>query len=139
MSIDKSDHWLLTANYDLETAKIMYKTKRWLYVIFMCHQTIEKSLKAVIAKGGIFPPKTHNLNKLLELAQLNHILSKEQHDFIEEIDPFNIITRYPEDINELLSTLSKNKCNEILNKTEDFLKWIENKLKPTPPSLRMKS
>lgn len=49
------------AEYDLETAKAMLDTKRHLYVGFMCHQTIEKGLKAVIAKTGDFPPKIHNL------------------------------------------------------------------------------
>lgn len=34
-------YWLDLADYDLETAEAMHKTKRWLYVAFMCHQVIE--------------------------------------------------------------------------------------------------
>jgi hypothetical protein len=39
---EKSKYWLDLSDYDLETAEAMFKTKRWLYVGFMCHQTIEK-------------------------------------------------------------------------------------------------
>jgi HEPN domain-containing protein len=33
----------------------MQQTGRYLYVGFMCQQTVEKALKAVIAQQGIFP------------------------------------------------------------------------------------
>ncbi|WP_300685615.1 HEPN domain-containing protein [Acutalibacter sp. 1XD8-36] len=43
----KAAYWLDCADYDLQMAKAMLETKRFLYVGFMCHQTIEKGLKAV--------------------------------------------------------------------------------------------
>ncbi len=43
----KAAYWLDAAEYDLQTAKAMLETKRYLYVGFMCHQTIEKALKGV--------------------------------------------------------------------------------------------
>lgn len=46
MAIDKVTYWIDIADYDLETADAMFITKRWLYVAFMCHQAIEKTLKA---------------------------------------------------------------------------------------------
>lgn len=39
-------YWLDIADYDFDTAEAMYQTGRWLYVAFMCHQVIEKTLKA---------------------------------------------------------------------------------------------
>lgn len=42
--IDKVKYWLELADYDYETALAMLESKRYLYVGFMCHQTIEKSL-----------------------------------------------------------------------------------------------
>lgn len=35
-------YWAELSDYDLETANAMLVSKRWLYVGFMCHQTIEK-------------------------------------------------------------------------------------------------
>jgi HEPN domain-containing protein len=49
---DRTEYWLEIADYDLETAKAMLDTGRYLYVGFMCHQVIEKALKAVIASTG---------------------------------------------------------------------------------------
>ncbi len=59
---EKIKYWIGLSDYDYETAEAMLKSKRYLYVGFMCHQTIEKALKAYFAKvkeGN--PPYTHNL------------------------------------------------------------------------------
>ena len=42
---EKSIYWIEIADYDLETAKAMLVSKRYLYVGFMCHQAIEKILR----------------------------------------------------------------------------------------------
>lgn len=41
-----SKNWIATAEYDLETARHMLATGRFLYVVFMCHLALEKLLKA---------------------------------------------------------------------------------------------
>ena len=64
---DSVKYWLDLADYDIETAKAMLNSGRLLYVGFMCHQTIEKALKAVVARDctdGEIPPKIHDLSKL---------------------------------------------------------------------------
>ena len=45
IATDKTAYWLDIANEDLEVAEDLFKTKRWLYVAFMCHQVIEKTFK----------------------------------------------------------------------------------------------
>ncbi len=47
---DRIQYWIDLADYDLETAKAMRQTQRYLYVGFMCHQAIEKILKAYYVK-----------------------------------------------------------------------------------------
>jgi HEPN domain-containing protein len=44
---EKVKYWIDLAEYDLKkkTARAMLKTKRYLYVAFICHQVIEKMLK----------------------------------------------------------------------------------------------
>lgn len=66
----KVKYWIDTAEYDLDTAQAMLDSGRYLYVGFLCHQTIEKCLKAVIAKSGQFPPKIHNLINLADKANI---------------------------------------------------------------------
>lgn len=42
-----SEEWFTQAKYDLETAEAMFKTRRYIYTVFMCHLSIEKALKGV--------------------------------------------------------------------------------------------
>ena len=78
---DKVLYWLEIADYDLETAQVMLDAERYLYVGFMCHQAIEKALKAVISGVDRTPPYIHNLSKLAELSGLYEKLSDKQKDF----------------------------------------------------------
>jgi HEPN domain-containing protein len=45
-----TEHWLNLAEYDLETARAMLQSGRYLYGTFMCHLTLEKALKGLIAE-----------------------------------------------------------------------------------------
>ncbi|MGL5563747.1 MAG: HEPN domain-containing protein, partial [Tannerellaceae bacterium] len=64
---DKIRYWVEMSNYDLETAEAMLKTGRYLYVGFMCHQSIEKILKAYwTAHVDGTPLKIHSLSRLIE-------------------------------------------------------------------------
>lgn len=43
MGVDKFAYWKELADYDVDTAEVMYDGGRRLYVGFMCHQVIEKT------------------------------------------------------------------------------------------------
>lgn len=45
---ERADKWLDIVAEDLSVAEDLYKTGHWLYVGFMCHQVIEKTLKAYL-------------------------------------------------------------------------------------------
>jgi HEPN domain-containing protein len=125
---ERSDYWIERAEYDLETARAMLQTSRYLYVGFMCQQTVEKALKAVLAKGGIFPPKTHDLVRLAELGNLSSILSDDQNHLLDELYPLSIEARYPSHKEMLSRTLNRHTCAEYITKTEAMLQWIKKKL-----------
>ena len=62
---EKVQYWLDIAESDLEVAEDLYKTQRWLYVAFMCHQVVEKTLKAYwSAKREDVPPYIRNHKRL---------------------------------------------------------------------------
>ena len=128
---ERIEYWLTLADYDVETAKAMFQTKRFLYVGFMCHQTIEKALKAAIARNcadGEMPPKIHHLLKLADRAGLYEKMSEAQQDFIKEINPLNIEARYPEYKEAVASGLSADICKEYIAGTEELLCWIKEQL-----------
>ena len=127
---ENTAYWFEMAEYDLETAKAMLSTKRYLYVAFMCHQTIEKTLKAVIAEtnDGSEPPKTHNLIRLSELSKLMDLFSPQQKKFITLLTPMNIEARYTAYKDLVAAGLTDEKCALLIKETEDFYLWIKQKL-----------
>jgi HEPN domain-containing protein len=126
---NKVVYWVELSEYDLDTAKAMLNSKRYLYVGFMCHQTIEKMLKGYYAfKHDEVPPFTHNLAFLIEKSMLTGQLTEEQKDFVDELEPLNIEARYPEYKERLLKQLTAEKCREILAKTTELQQWIKQKL-----------
>ena len=88
---DKVTYWIEMSDYDLETADAMLVTGRYLYVGFMCHQTIEKILKAYWSNClEEIPLKIHSLSRLAEKTGIDQELSEEQLDFIDRLEPLNI-------------------------------------------------
>lgn len=127
--MDKIEYWTDLAKYDLETAKAMLSSKRYLYVGFMCHQALEKILKAYYVKTQTNnPPYTHNLTLLAEKSGIYANMSDEQKDFIDFLEPLNIEARYPTTKEKLLQILTDEKCEELIKLTEKELSWIIMKL-----------
>jgi len=128
---ENAKYWLDIADYDIKTAKAMLDSGRYLYVGFMCHQVIEKALKAIIARDcavGEIPPKIHHLLKLADRAGLFEMMSPEQQSFIKEINPLNIEARYPEYKEQTTAGLTNDICADILAGTEELLCWITEQL-----------
>ena len=123
-------YWLDISEYDLETAEAMLEKARFLYVGFMCHQTIEKIVKAYYQQElKQLPPKTHNIILLAQQSNLYDNFSDAQKAFIEVLQPLNIEARYPDYRERLLLSLNQDKCKNILQKTRELFKWIKEKLR----------
>ncbi len=130
MDIDEQiKYWTEISEYDLSTADVMLKNKKYLYVGFMCHQAIEKILKAYfVCKTKNIPPYIHNLTKLSKLSGLNQGLSEEQKGILDVLEPLNIEARYPTYKDEIFKSLNEAKCKQILTNTNELYLWIKNKL-----------
>ena len=126
---NKAKYWIELSDYDVETAKAMLRSKRYLYVGFMCHQAIEKAFKALFSK--INPeavPFSHNLSYLAKKGDFFQFLSEEQKSFIDQLEPLNIETRYPSHKERLLKSLTHEKCVELIEGTEILQKWMKERL-----------
>ncbi|MGL4943172.1 MAG: HEPN domain-containing protein [Thermoguttaceae bacterium] len=118
--------WLESADYDLDTAKALLKTKRYVYVGFMCHLTIEKALKAVVMRDTqTMPPKIHNLIQLARMSDIFDKLTEEQKSFLYELTPLHIEARYQTYKDVVASTMNRKRSQLLLQKTEELLCWIK--------------
>lgn len=126
---EKVKYWVELSDYDLETALAMLNSKRYLYVGFMCHQTIEKIFKAYFSKTtSQIAPFSHSLSYLAKKGGFYDAFSEEQKDFIDELEPLNIEARYPAHKERLLKSLTTEKCTEIIENTKILQEWIKGKL-----------
>jgi len=123
-------NFIKSSEYDLNTAQFMFDTGRFIYVIFMCHLSLEKILKAIIAEiTQNILPKSHNLIYLLKLSSIE--LPKEFIDFIAKINNASIVTRYPEDFSRILDAYPENIAREYLSATKEIHQWLKENKKLT--------
>lgn len=119
--------WVDASRYDLETARALLGSRRYLYVLFMCQQSLEKLLKAHVTAGTAkFPPRIHNLVRLAELAALN--LEERERGLLERLSLYYIQSRYPPDIQNLTKKVSRSLALEHLAQTESLWKRLRRQL-----------
>jgi len=123
----KTGQWLEQSDYDMNTAEYMFTGGRYFYAVFMCHLSIEKALKGLYyekLKEG--PPRTHNLISLANELEIK--LPEEEGKFVVKINSASIVTRYPEDLEELKKQYTKDVVKDMLEKGKKVIKWIKDQL-----------
>ncbi|MEW5758135.1 MAG: HEPN domain-containing protein [Candidatus Omnitrophota bacterium] len=125
---DAINNWIKSSDYDIKTALVMFNGKRYIYVIFMCHLSTEKLLKAIVAKViKKVPPKTHDLLYLIKLANIEIPMGHQK--IIAHLNQTSIPTRYPEDISKIAKQYTKETAQRYLNDTQNLLKWLKSQIK----------
>lgn len=122
-------YWLSLAQYDLDTAETLLKGGRLLYVGFMCHQVIEKTLKAYFVKSRQeIPPYSHNLRYLASESHVYDLLSEHQKTLLDTLEPLNVESRYPDYKKRILESLTGEKSHALLERTKEMHQWFRNRL-----------
>jgi len=121
-------NWLLSAAYDIRTAESLLQNKKYIYVVFMCHLALEKTIKAVCSEMfEDLPPYTHNLNRLMEIAQIS--LPDDLKSFVDRINLQSVPTRYPEDFKKLSKEFNKSIASSCLSTTKEIIKWLKQNIR----------
>jgi len=104
------EYWKATAKHDFETMKFLFKGKRHSDSLFFGHIVLEKILKGLVVRNtGGQAPYTHNLILLMSIALPG--FAKEYKDLLNDVNDFNIRSRYPEQKLEFYK-----KCTPIYTK-----------------------
>jgi HEPN domain-containing protein len=120
--------WLEQVDEDIVTAEALYTTGHWLYIGFLCHQAIEKVIKAYwFACRDDEPIYLHNHFRLLEGCGLKNELSDVQRRFIEIMAPMYIAGRYPEYKSQVARMLNEKGSAYLIEQTKQFREWILQK------------
>lgn len=125
---EKVQYWLDIVAEDLDLGEFLCQSGRWLYSTFMCHQVIEKMLKAYwTATRDDVPPYIHEHKRLAELCGLYEQMDDGQRRFLLEIRLMNIEARYPDYKRSIASTLNEQKTRQIVEQTKQMQQWILQK------------
>lgn len=138
-SREKYEYWLESAQYDLETAKVMMSGRRYVYVVFMCQQSIEKLAKGLyVLFTNNEPPMIHNIwNIFKQLKKESDILRTIPKDkfeikldnyknFFAELLSYYISGRYPTYKEKISNAIDSNRAKRVLNTTVEVFQWIES-------------
>lgn len=119
-----TEYWLELSEYDWGTARDMMKSKRYVYVVFMCHLSTEKLIKGAVVEFTdiAVPPKIHLLVDLAKLAKLE--LSEDQEVFLQKLTIEQQKARYPDDVRRLGKAYTKDYAQKVLDLAEEFREWL---------------
>lgn len=120
--------WLEQVDEDISAAEVLYNNGRWLYIGFMCHQAIEKTIKAYwYATRDDEPIYLHNHFRLLDGCGLKTELNEQQRRFLEIMSPMYIAARYPEYKSQVARMLNEKGSAYLIEETKKLKQWILQK------------
>lgn len=120
-------YWLEASEHDLGMAGSLFRTGKYDYCLFLCHLSLEKLLKALVARTiKDHPPFTHNLLYLAGKTDLK--ISKMQIELLDRINKFNMEARYPEDLKAFYEKANRAYAKKYLEAAKETWKWLRKKL-----------
>ncbi len=120
--------WLDRVAYDMDTAKAMLQTGRWIYSIFMCQQSLEKCLKALIAYQDKDIVPIHNLRRLAEIASIIHDFDESALVKLDFLSNYYINARYKEDLSQLSKGINETLVQDFIQFSEETIAWLCQKM-----------
>jgi HEPN domain-containing protein len=127
---EKVEFWLDIARYDLQTATAMFKSRRYLYTVFMCEQALEKLLKATyVAKVDENHPWGHDLGEIA-IKKLPFLqFPPEYLQLFHQLSAFYLKGRYPSDKQKLSKLVNRQEAQETLALSKKAFRWLSSQLK----------
>lgn len=132
---EKYTHWEDIALYDLDTAEAMLRSGRYLYVVFMCQQAIEKLSKGLhVLYTGQEASRTHNINIVLRpLFESEGSLVQESSTYWDAYSPlfaellaYYISERYPSYREKLSSSVTEERAKDVMKRTKEAFEWLRS-------------
>ena len=122
-------YWLDSAENDWAAAENLFASGKYDWCLFIGHLVLEKILKALFVQdnNNQLPPKTHNLIKLAGRTDLE--LTEKQIIFLDEVNDFNIETRYPQYKNEFYKRCTREFAGNYHLEIEAMAEWLRSQRK----------
>lgn len=129
---EKFEHWQDIAEYDLGTAEAMLNSGRYVYVVFMCQQSVEKYVKGLYVLGNDDePPRTHNIKRIFNKISFDFNMSdpaleQEYLQFFKRLHSFYVAERYPSYKEKISASVTVKEAEAVFSKTKETMKWLKS-------------
>lgn len=100
------------------------RTRRYIYTVFMCHLCLEKALKGLLAKRGLALFKSHDLVFLLD--KIGADIPERHAEFLEMLNEVSVPTRYPDELDWLVTQYPRKRTAEILERCREAYTWLQS-------------
>ena len=119
--------WWAQAKRDFRIAERNHANHDYEVSVFYCEQAAQKALKGLLLhRTSQMPPKIHNL---VELGRLIGV-SRPMRDFLAELTPHYMITRYPDAAGAVTSDLYNGRLSlRFLRGTKKVMEWCRSRLR----------
>lgn len=119
-------NWWKQAKRDLVSARHALEAGDYYLVVFLCHQAVEKGLKAHIMKNERL--SEFGMHSLIFLGK-RACLPEKFHTFLRQLTPQYTLTRYPDAGSEPPYELyDKAQAEDFLRKAREVIAWIGKQL-----------
>jgi len=126
--MDDHKEWLKIAKSNLLFGKSYHKLFedeiRLEEFCYELQQSVEKSFKALLIYNKINFPKTHSIEKLIDLLQKNNIIIPENLIISAKMTDYAVESRYPDDYVDI----SLEEYNEAFEIAEQVYYWVTNQI-----------
>ena len=119
--LDIAYKWLEQVDEDITTAECLFQGRHWLYIGFLCHQAIEKTLKAYFLFCDGYAPDGHNIIFLCKRAMKDNEKFMMWLDECVTLNGAYIQTRYPPDFEFEISKKTAYKYANMAKKLHKFV------------------
>lgn len=131
---DKYIYWLDIAEYDMQTAESMFNSSRYVYVVFMCQQALEKLSKGLYnfyIDDNV--PRVHNisfvLNSIVDTLDIN--IDEDTYKLFDKLAAYYIQGRYPLFKEKISQLVDEVEARDILEKSKEVFQWLKSLRKST--------
>ncbi len=123
---EQEQNWAKQGRRELESAERALSADDFYLVAYLCHQSVEKMLKALILhRRQEPPPHTHSLMRLGALVGI----PDEHGGKLRELTPHYMLSRYPDASGEPPYELyTRQKTEAMLKDAREVITWIEKQL-----------
>ena len=109
--------WIRLSDMDLATANHMYKTFSPIPIEIVCfhsQQASEKIIKCYLVSKGIEPPKTHDMQVLIEMCLEIDSDFNEIYEVATKLTNYAVHLRYPAELGLIVILASEKICSLLL-------------------------